>query len=88
MSIPKEYQGEKSVAVFITPKGDYETTYWPNASDTRQMIERKCRLGYTLAVAFNGVSPSFFHKAEEFAKNHRPQQNERIELSDILQTVH
>ena len=88
MGIPKEYQGKKSVAVFITPKGDYETTYWPNASDTRQMIEGKCRLGYKLAVVFDGVNIAFFRKAKEFTINHQPQPNTRIELSDILQTVH
>jgi hypothetical protein len=58
------------------------------AHEASKSIRYKSRIGYQLVAAFYGVNVKFFSKSQEFTKDHQPQPNMRIELSDIVQTVH
>ena len=88
MGIPTGYHGHESVAIFITPEGNFEVTYSPSPRDTGELIKGKRTIGYQLVAAFDLVNEKFYLKAEDFTKNHKPNPNARIELSDIMGTVH
>ena len=43
---------------------------------------------YKVAGAWDNVDMRLYEQAEKFVRDHKPEHDGRVELSDVLQTVH